>query len=139
MNSRTQAATVLVVDDNPAGRYVLTDALKEAGFEVREAATGSDAMRALDQDLPDAILLDVNLPDVDGRELCRRIRGVPRTARLPVLHITAMRASAEDRVRGLDSGADAYLTEPVEPAVLVATLRAVLRARRAEQDFAAVR
>src|SRR6476660_7207572 len=102
--------TVLVVDDNPAGRYVLCHALVEAGFGVREATSGAEAMRLLAGEIPDAILLDVNLPDVDGRELCRRIRDDARTAHVPVLHVTATLGSTEDRIRGFDSGADAYLT-----------------------------
>ena len=79
------------------------------------------------------MVLDVHLPDIDGFELCRIVHSRPATARLPILHLTAAFVTDEDKVRGLDSGADAYLTRPVEPAVLVATVQALVRTRVAEQ------
>ena len=79
------------------------------------------------------MVLDVHLPDIDGFELCRVLRSKPETNRLPVLHLTAAYVTDEDKVRGLDSGADAYLTRPVEPAVLVATVQALVRTRVAEE------
>jgi hypothetical protein len=78
-------------------------------------------------------VLDVHLPDIDGFDLCAMLRSQPSTARLPVLHLTAAYVTDEDKVRGLDSGADAYLTRPVEPAVLVATVQALVRTRVAEE------
>ncbi|MEJ8826097.1 response regulator [Variovorax humicola] len=122
---------LLIVDDDPATRYVTGRILQSAGFRTREAATGTDGLRMADDGIS-AIVLDVHLPDIDGFELCRRLRLRPETERLPVLHLTAAYVTDEDKVRGLDSGADAYLTRPVEPAVLVATVQALVRARVAE-------
>src|SRR4029077_1161837 len=81
----------------------------------------------------DLVVLDVNLPDIDGFEVCRRLRASPDTARLPVLHLSATFTQAEDRALGLSAGADSYLTRPVEAPVLIATVRTLLFARRAEE------
>ncbi len=123
---------LLVVDDNPASRYATVRQLASAGFRTREAATGAEAL-ALADDSISAIVLDVHLPDIDGFELCARLRRRPETARLPVLHLTAAFVTDDDKVRGLDSGADAYLTRPVDAAVLVATVQALVRTREAEE------
>ncbi|RZL27696.1 MAG: PAS domain S-box protein, partial [Rubrivivax sp.] len=80
-----------------------------------------------------AVVLDIHLPDIDGFELCRRLRAQVATFRLPVIHLTAAYLTDEDKVRGLDSGADAYLTHPVEPAVLVSTIQSLVRTRAAEE------
>ena len=122
--------TILVVDDNPATRYSTARVLRGAGFKVIEAGTGLEAVeRALAADL---VVLDVNLPDFDGFEVCRRIRSDPRTARVPVIHLSATFVQDTDKVHGLEVGADGYLTHPVEPPVLVATVNAFLRTRSAE-------
>jgi PAS domain S-box-containing protein len=128
--SQRQAETILVVDDNPATLYSTSRVLKSAGFAVVEAETGLSAVeRARGVDL---VVLDVNLPDIDGFEVCRRIRSEPATARLPVIHLSATFVQDMDKVHGLEVGADGYLTHPVEPPVLVATVNAFLRTRRAE-------
>jgi serine phosphatase RsbU (regulator of sigma subunit)/DNA-binding response OmpR family regulator len=125
------APTVLVVDDSPESRYAIRRALAAAGFTVLEAETGLEGLeRALED--PDVIILDVNLPDINGFEVCRRLRNDPRIAHIPVVHLSQSRVGDASRVHGLDSGADAYLTDPVAPAVLVATTNALLRMRRAE-------
>jgi len=130
MNEET-APTVLVVDDEPAGRYATARTLRAAGFSVLEAATGADALALAPR--AGLVLLDVRLPDADGREVCRELRARPATARVRIVHLSAVYTGAPDKVRGLDAGADAYLTHPVEPPVLVATVNAQLRARRAEE------
>ena len=81
------------------------------------------------------MLLDVKLPDVSGFEVVRRLRENPATAAIPLVHLSATSITAAEQVRGLEGGADAYLTHPVEPQVLVATLNALLRARRAETGY----
>lgn len=126
------AAVILNVDDFAAGRYATTRVLKSASFDVREAATGAEALALVIKEHPDLVLLDVNLPDINGFEVCRRIKADPATARIPVLHISASSQDPANRAMGLDSGADQYLIEPVEPEVLVATVKAALRSRRAE-------
>jgi len=123
---------ILVVDDNETSRYSKVRILRNAGYEVIEAATGGQALRAVAERSPRLILLDVNLPEMDGWEVCRRIKADPATASVAVLQVSATHVREEDTVRSLEGGADASLTEPLEPTVLVATVRALLRARAAE-------
>ncbi|HKA27910.1 MAG TPA: response regulator [Candidatus Binatia bacterium] len=123
---------ILVVDDNEPARYTKVRILRDAGYEVVEAATGDEALRLVAEWVPRLILLDVNLPGVDGWEVCRRLKADPATASVAVLQVSATHVREEDTVRALEGGADASLTEPIEPAVLVATVRALLRARLAE-------
>ena len=123
---------LLIVDDNPATRYATARVLRAAGFRTRESATGAEGLAAADDTLS-GLVLDIHLPDIDGFDLCAMLRSRPGTARLPVLHLTAAYVTDEDKVRGLDGGADAYLTRPVEPAVLVATVQALVRTRVAEE------
>ena len=123
---------VLVVDDNPATRYTTSRVLKAAGFRTKEAATGSEAL-ALASTGVSAVILDVHLPDIDGFAVCGQIRTRPETALLPVIHLSASHVLDDDKVKGLDAGADAYMTHPAEPALLVATLQALIRARAAEE------
>ena len=125
---------ILNVDDNDLCRYAVTRMLEHHDFRVIEAGGGADALRLAASEKPDLILLDVNLPDIDGFEVCRRLKAETVTARIPVLHITASFVNGPDMARGLDSGSESYLTEPVEPEVLVATINSALRARRAEDS-----
>jgi len=125
------APRILNVDDNGASRHVVTRTLRQAGFEVEEAETAEEALRAARRN-PSLIVLDIRLPDMDGMEVCRKLRADPTTAGIPVLHLTATYATTEDWAAALEAGADAYLTQPVEPLVLVATIRALLRTREAE-------
>lgn len=127
----SRSPKILVVDDNPATLYSTSRILKAAGFTVIEAATGTDAI-ARANDCPDLVVLDVNLPDIDGFQVCRQIRAHEHTARIPVIHLSATFVKDVDKVQGLDAGADGYLTHPVEPPVLIATVNAFLRTREAE-------
>jgi PAS domain S-box-containing protein len=122
---------VLVVDDTLANRWVLTRILEEAGYNVIEGETAADAVR-LAAERPDLIVLDVRLPDGSGFELARMMKARDVTADIPLLLISASFTSPNERARGLDAGADSYLTHPVEPPVLLATVRALLRGRDAE-------
>ena len=125
-----RSARILAVDDNAAALYATSRVLRAGGYEVVTATTGHGALVAA----PDAdlVVLDVNLPDLDGFEVCRRLRAQPDTAQLPVLHLSATFTQPDDRMVGLEAGADGYLTRPVEPQVLIATVRTLLFARRAE-------
>ena len=123
--------TVLVVDDNAATRYSTARVIRAAGFRTLEAATGAEAVAASARGVS-AVVLDVHLPDMDGFEACRAIRLRPSTEFLPVVHLSAAYVRNEHHVAGLNAGADSYLVHPVEPAVLVATLQALIRARTAE-------
>lgn len=125
--------TILHVDDNEANRYVVTRILQNAGFSVVEAATGTTGLEAVANFQPDLVILDVQLPDISGFEVCRQIKANPETAFIPVLHLSASFVQSQDKAEGLDSGADAYLVQPVEPIELLATLRSLLRIRRAEE------
>lgn len=127
------ASRVLVVDDNPATRYSTSHILRAAGFHISEAATGTEALQFVEQGV-DLVVLDVNLPDIDGFEVCRRIRANSAFRGLPVVHLSATFVNDVDKVQGLDSGASGYLVHPVEPPVLIATVSAFLRAWKAEQD-----
>jgi PAS domain S-box-containing protein len=124
-------AVILAVDDHPAQLYASTKVLRDEGFEVWEAGTGHDALQRV-KEKPDLVLLDIKLPDMSGLEVCKRIKQDPRTAAIPVLHLTATYGAGQEQAAALEGGADAYLTQPVEPIVLVATIRALLRAREAE-------
>jgi two-component system response regulator MprA len=115
---------VLVVDDEPSVRTALERALRLEAYEVATAADGREALDALAGDAPDAVVLDVAMPHVDGLEVCRRLRGAGD--RTPVLMLTA-RDAVDDRVAGLDAGADDYLVKPFALKELKARLRALLR------------
>ncbi len=123
---------VLNVDDYGPGRYARTQMLRAADLLVREAASAAEALRLIENGDTELVVLDVNLPDMSGLEVCRRLKSTPATATIPVLQISATFTRPADAVVALDGGADAYLVEPVEPGVLIATVKALLRARRAE-------
>lgn len=117
-------AKVLVVDDEPNIRELLSAALRLSGFDVRAAATAADAQRAARKQLPDIVVLDVMLPDLDGFSLARRLRA--EHERLPVLFLTA-RDGVEDRIAGLTAGGDDYVSKPFSLEEVVLRLRAILR------------
>lgn len=124
-------STVLIIDDNEQKRYTLCRYLKAAGFDTWETASGEEGLRlALNQ--PSVIALDVKLPDIPGYDVSRHLRGDPNTARIPIIQISSTFTTSTSKVRGLNSGADAYLTGPIEPEELIATVNAMLRIRRAE-------
>ena len=114
---------VLVVDDDPHIRNVIRFALARDGFEVAEACDGAAALAAVAQARPDLVVLDVAMPELDGTEVCRRLR---RTTDLPVIFLSS-RGEELDRILGLELGADDYVTKPFSPRELVARVRAVLR------------
>ncbi len=124
-------ANVLVVDDDAAGRYLKAHILRRAGYTVSEAASGMAAIEQCCVAMPDLVLLDVRLPDADGVEVCRRIKGTHPS--IAVLQTSAAITGPRDRARALDGGADTFLVEPIEPEELLATARALLRLRGAEQ------
>jgi PAS domain S-box-containing protein len=130
----SSASSILVVDDNPATLYSTSRILKGGGFRVLEAATGLSAVDLAAKEAVDLVVLDVNLPDIDGFEVCRRLRLQERMERTPVIHLSATFVKDADKVQGLEVGADGYLTHPVEPPVLIATVNAFLRARQAERE-----
>ena len=122
---------ILVVDDREQNRYVLCRVLRQANYECLEATGGAEAM-VLARSLPDVIILDVNLPDMSGFDVCRRIKSHPATSQISVLQISASMVSTENKARALEAGADGYLIHPIDGTVLVATVRSLLRLRAAE-------
>lgn len=120
-------------DDNEPSRYARNRILRGAGFEVHDASTGRSTIELVKEQTPDLVLLDVHLPDMYGIDVCQRIRTMPGGASIIVVQISASALTANHAIEALDSGADAYIVEPVDPAVLVATVRAMLRLRSAEQ------
>ncbi len=123
---------MLIIDDDAAKRHSLAKILRKAGYEIREGESGADCLRFA-ADKPALIILDVKLPDLSGFEVCRRIKEDPATAGIPILHISTTFREIEDRIQGLEGGADGYLTDVLEPLEIVATVKALLRARRAEE------
>jgi two-component system, sensor histidine kinase and response regulator len=128
----SQTTSVLNVDDYAPGLYARTRILKQAGFDVMEASTGHQSLKLAFEYKPAVVLLDVNLPDMHGFEVCRRMRTNPALAATTILHISASSVAEQQQVNGLNTGADGYLIEPLDPAVLVATIKAYLRVRQAE-------
>jgi PAS domain S-box-containing protein len=123
--------TILIVDDREESSYISSRILRGAGYSVIEARTGREALEKVLLD-PALVILDVRLPDMLGYEVCRRIKANPQTSSIPVLQISVVFNSSESRVHSLESGADAFLVQPIEPTVLIATVRALLRLREAE-------
>jgi two-component system cell cycle sensor histidine kinase/response regulator CckA len=128
---------LLNVDDSVPSRHARSQALRQAGFDVLEAGTGNDALALVKKEHPALVLLDVNLPDLSGFEVCRLIKDNPVTAAIPVLHVSATAIEEHDLITGLQA-ADAYLVEPVPPPVLLAFVQAVLRGRELLQQWVSV-
>ncbi|MEY6431739.1 phosphate regulon transcriptional regulator PhoB [Thioalkalicoccus limnaeus] len=122
---------ILIVDDEPDIREVIRFTLEEAGFEVIEAAHADEARKRLKTGSADLLLLDWMLPGRSGLELAQQLKQNPKTRNLPVIMVSA-RGEEEDRVRGLDTGADDYVTKPFSPRELVARINAVLRRARTD-------
>ncbi|OGT20304.1 MAG: phosphate regulon transcriptional regulatory protein PhoB [Gammaproteobacteria bacterium RBG_16_57_12] len=120
------SANVLIIEDEPAIREMVRMALEMAGLDLMEAGCIQDAQRRLAEQLPDLVLLDWMLPDGAGVDYARRLKKDEATAHLPVIMLTA-RGEEEDKIRGLESGADDYVTKPFSPRELIARIKAVLR------------
>lgn len=123
---------ILHVDDNDMNRYVVMKMLQHTGFTVIGAATGAAGLQLVAEQSPDLVILDVKLSDTDGFEVCRQIKANLVTASIPVLMLSASFVESQDKAHGLDSGADAYLAQPVAAIELLATVRSLLRIRQAE-------
>lgn len=117
---------VLVMEDEDALATLLSYNLEKEGYRVVVASDGEEGMLQIEERLPDLVLLDWMLPKLSGIEVCRRIRGRPETRNMPIIMLTA-RGEESDRIRGLDTGADDYLTKPFSMSELIARIRAVLR------------
>jgi PAS domain S-box-containing protein len=131
--SAERQSTILNVDDYSPARYSRSRILRSAGYDVLEASTGKEALELLRTHQPQLVILDVNLPDISGFEVCRQIKESPDTAHMLVMHMSASSIGVENKIAGLTSGCDGYLTEPVDPQELVAQVHALLRLKRAEE------
>ena len=125
------AATVLVVEDEPAIQELIAYNLKQAGHQPLRADSAEQALRLVQDALPDLVLLDWMLPGLSGIEFARRLRSDKRTKTIPIIMLTA-RAEEQDKLTGLDMGADDYITKPFSPRELAARVKAVLRRRAPE-------
>ena len=123
---------ILIVDDYAGARYLRSRILSDGGYEVLEAATAEEALRLIAATRPSLIVLDVNLPDLSGMEVCRRLKQDPATAAIPVILITAAWMSEQARLEGIASGANRYLVEPVDDALLLREV--VMLLEDAEQE-----
>ena len=134
----TERGSIVIVnvDDQDAPRYVKSRDLQEAGFTVVEARTGAEALRLVESEKPPIVLLDVELPDITGYEVCAFIK--QKWPDIMVLMTSSTFTTSIHRTRGLDSGADSYLVQPAEPLELAAAVRAMLRIRKAEDDMRAL-
>ena len=119
-------ARILVVDDNPANRKLLEARLNAEYFDVISASNGPDAIAICEKSLCDIVLLDVMMPDMDGFEVCRRLKSHVSTAHLPIVLVTAL-DQPSDRVRGLEAGADDFITKPIDEVQLIARVRSLAR------------
>lgn len=125
------AATILVVEDEPAIQELISYGLRQAGHEAFCAGDAEQAMKIVNDVLPDLVLLDWMLPGMSGIEFAKMLRQVPRTKNIPIIMLTA-RTEESDKVSGLEVGADDYITKPFSPRELVARIKAVLRRRSPE-------
>jgi two-component system cell cycle response regulator len=138
MTDRVPATTdrgrILVVDDNQDNIEIIATRLRFRGYEILEASDGAQALELVRESAPDLILLDVMLPDIDGYEISRRIKGADDLPFIPIILVTA-RDSTQDKVAGLDAGADDYLTKPINFPELEARVRSMLRIKRLQDEL----
>ena len=125
---------ILVVDDNQDNIEIIATRLRYRGYEILEAGDGEQALALVREAAPDLILLDVMLPDIDGYEISRRIKGADDLPFIPIILVTA-RDSTQDKVAGLDAGADDYLTKPINFPELEARVRSMLRIKRLQDEL----
>ena len=125
--------TILVVEDDKSLLPMITYNIEKNGFQVRSATNGEDALLLIKEETPSLAIFDWMIPEPSGLELCKIVRRKPETSNLPIIMLTA-KEEEEDRVRGLDCGADDYITKPFSPAELIARIKALLRRSSSSQD-----
>ena len=128
-------ASVLVVDDGIDNLRLLSDLLGEQGYEVRAVTTGRQALQAVEHDPPDLILLDITMPEMNGYEVCQRLKAKDRSKDVPVIFLTALTETA-DKVRAFDAGGVDYVTKPFQFEEVLARVKTHVALRRAQADLA---
>ena len=118
---------ILIVEDEEGTRETWQDFFQGSGYDVFEAGDGQQALDMIRMNRPDIVLLDLRLPGMDGYQVCQRLKGDPLTSNIPIIMVTAFLTGASDTVRGLEYGADDYLSKPVDLDVLAAKVKSVLR------------
>ena len=131
----TTPAKILIVDDTPHNVKLLADLLSVKGYAVVTAASGVEALEKVAKEAPDLVLLDVIMPEMSGYEVCRTIRSSPATAVLPVVMVTAL-DPAQERVKGIEAGADDFLSKPINQQELLARVRSLLRIKELHDELA---
>jgi len=130
----TAPARILVVDDTPLNVKLLADLLRAQGYDVLTAASGREALAIVEKEDLDLVLLDVVMPEMSGYEVCRKIRANPGTGILPVVMVTAL-DPGEERIKGIEAGADDFLTKPINQPELLARVRSLLRIRALYEEL----
>ena len=128
------ASRILVVDDTPTNVKLLADVLRAKGYAVVTAASGAEALETIERDTPDLVLLDVMMPGMSGYDVCRKIRANPATVMLPVVMVTAL-DPAQERVKGIEAGADDFLTKPIHQPEILARVRSLLRIKSLHDEL----
>lgn len=131
---QTSRQTILIIDDMPVNIRILSDLLMDE-HEVLFATNGADGLQRAQSDLPDLILLDIMMPDIDGYEVCRRLKATPETAAIPIIFVTALGQEA-DEAKGLQAGAIDYITKPISPPIVKARVRNHLKLKRYQDMLA---
>ena len=131
----TMPAKILIVDDTPHNVKLLADLLAVKGYAVLTASSGAQALEKVETEAPDLVLLDVVMPAMSGYEVCRKIRGNPATAVLPVVMVTAL-DPGQERVKGIEAGADDFLSKPINQQELLARVRSLLRIKELHDELA---
>jgi PAS domain S-box-containing protein len=131
----TAVPLILNVDDTASARYTKTRMLRQSGYSVIEASTGTEALQLVRQHMPQLVLLDVNLPDMSGIQVSRQIKGDAQTRSVPIVQISATHVTEDDQQAGLDGGAEIYLTEPLQPHELSTVVRVLLRLHSTERGL----
>jgi two-component system sensor histidine kinase/response regulator len=134
MDANTLSGYILIVDDNPNNLRLLITLLSEQGYETRPANNGARALNTVQKQKPDLILLDINMPEMDGYEVCRQLKATPETADIPVLFISA-NDELHDKVKGFDVGGVDYISKPFEPQELFARVRTHLQLKQAQDQL----
>jgi len=137
MTDNTNPASILVVDDTPASLKLLTDIMKAEGYEVRSAISGALALHAAESAPPDLILLDIRMPEIDGFEVCRRLKATPATQDIPVIFVSAA-SETDEKVQGFQLGAVDYVTKPYQRDELLSRVRAHLELHQLRHHLAEI-